>query len=70
VQVKLDNESGAAGLVVEADGEDKHYGFYPSNGQLRFTRFDGPTVFTWNVIEDIDVPEYREGDWNQSSCSC
>ena len=64
VQVKLDNESGAAGLVVEADGEDKHYGFYPSNGQLRFTRFDGPTVFTWNVIEDIDVPEYREGDWN------
>ena len=64
VQVKLDNESGAAGLVFEADGEDKHYGFYPSNGQLRFTRFDGPTVFTWNVIEDIDVPEYREGDWN------
>ena len=64
VQVKLDNESGAAGLVFEADGEDKHYGFYPSNGQLRFTRFDGPTVFTWNVIEDIDVPEYRKGDWN------
>ncbi|HBU36838.1 MAG TPA: hypothetical protein DEB70_03425, partial [Planctomycetaceae bacterium] len=46
------------------DGENKHYGFYPSNGQLRLTRFDGPTVFTWNVIEDIDVPEYREGDWN------
>ena len=64
VQVKLDNASGAAGLVFEADGEDKHYGFYPSNGRLRFTRFDGPTVFTWNVIEDIDVPEYREGDWN------
>ena len=64
VQVKLDNESGAAGLVFEADGENKHYGFYPSNGQLRLTRFDGPTVFTWNVIEDIDVPEYREGDWN------
>ena len=64
VQVKLDNESGAAGLVFEADGEDKHYGFYPSNGKLRFTRFDGPTVFTWNVIEDIDVPEYREDDWN------
>ncbi len=64
VQVKLDNESGAAGLIFEADGEDTHYGFYPSNGRLRFTRFDGPTVFTWNVIEDIDVPEYRDGDWN------
>ena len=64
VQVKLDDESGAAGLVFEADGEDKHYGFYPSNGRLRFTRFDGPTVFTWNVIEDVDVPEYRKNDWN------
>ena len=64
VQVKLDDESGAAGLVFEADGEDKHYGFYPSNGRLRFTRFDGPTVFTWNVIEDVDVPEYRKDDWN------
>ena len=64
VQVKLDDESGAAGLVFEADGENKHYGFYPSNGRLRFTRFDGPTVFTWNVIEDVDVPEYRKDDWN------
>ncbi len=64
VQVKLDDESGAAGLVFEADGEDRHYGFYPSNGRLRFTRFDGPTVFTWNVIEDVDVPEYRKDDWN------
>ncbi|MDA9718047.1 trypsin-like peptidase domain-containing protein [Planctomycetaceae bacterium] len=64
VQVKLDDESGAAGLVFEADGEDKHYGFYPSNGRLRFTRFDGPTVFNWNVIEDVDVPEYRKDDWN------
>ena len=64
VQVKLDDESGAAGLVFEADGEDTHYGFYPSNGRLRFTRFDGPTVFTWNVIEDVDVPEYRKDDWN------
>src|SRR5207248_219485 len=40
VTVKLDDESGAAGLVFHADGGDKHYGFYPSNGQLRFTRFD------------------------------
>ena len=64
VQVKLDDTSGAAGLVFAADGKDKHYGFYPSNGRLRFTRFDGPTVYTWNVIEDVDVPDYRVGDWN------
>ena len=64
VQVKFDDTSGAAGLVFAADGKDKHYGFYPSNGRLRLTRFDGPTVYTWNVIEDIDVPDYRVGDWN------
>ena len=32
VTVKLEDESGAAGLVFHADGKDKHYGFYPSDG--------------------------------------
>ncbi|MCB1088587.1 MAG: serine protease, partial [Verrucomicrobiae bacterium] len=30
VQVKLDDESGAAGLAFASDGGDRHYGFYPS----------------------------------------
>ena len=35
---KLENESGAAGLVFHSDGKDRHYGFYPTNGSLRLTR--------------------------------
>lgn len=64
VAVRLDDEEGAAGLVLHADGEDKHYGFYPSNGQLRFSRFDGPDVFSWNVLEQIRTPHYRPEEWN------
>ena len=41
VTVKLDDESGAAGLVFHADGKDTHYGFYPSNGGLRLRAFRG-----------------------------
>ena len=65
VQVKLDNASGAAGLVFEADGEDKHYGFYPSNGRLRFTRFDGPTVFL--VLIEADNLRRSAREDSQSS---
>ena len=32
VEVKLEDESGAAGLVFHGDGKDAHYGFYPTNG--------------------------------------
>lgn len=64
VCVKLDNESGAAGLAFCSDGGDKHYGFYPSNGQMRLTRFDGPSVYTWNILEQASTPAYRPGDWN------
>ncbi len=64
VTVKLDDEAGAAGLVFGSDGRDKHYGFYPSNGRLRLTRFDGPNVFTWHVMEEVASVEYRQGDWN------
>src|SRR5262245_45878125 len=31
VTVKLEDEAGAAGLVFHADGDDKYYGFYPTN---------------------------------------
>jgi serine protease Do len=64
VMVRLQDESGAAGLVFYADGEDKHYGFYPSAGKLRLSRFDGPDVFTWKVLEQVDSPHYRPGEWN------
>jgi regulator of sirC expression with transglutaminase-like and TPR domain len=63
VTVRLRDESGAAGLLFHADDET-HYGFYPSNGQLRLTRFDGPDVFAWKVLEQKASPHYRPGEWN------
>jgi regulator of sirC expression with transglutaminase-like and TPR domain len=64
VQVRLDDEAGAAGLVFHADGGDKHYGFYPSNGRLRLSRFDGPDVFSWQVLAERPSEHYRPGEWN------
>ncbi|HEY3968763.1 MAG TPA: transglutaminase family protein [Planctomycetaceae bacterium] len=64
VTVKLDREEGAAGLVFCSDGGDVHYGFYPSNGNLRLSRFDGPDVFSWAVLAEVKNPSYRPGDWN------
>lgn len=64
VSVRLDDEAGAAGLVFESDGGEKHYGFYPSAGQLRLTRFDGPNVFSWNILKQLPSPHYRAGEWN------
>ena len=53
VEVQLEDESGAAGLVFHADGKDRHFGFYPTNGSLRLTRFDGPNVFSWTILQTI-----------------
>jgi serine protease Do len=64
VQVRLDDEAGAAGLVFHSDGGDRHYGFYPSNGDLRLTRFAGPDVFSWKVLRQEASPHYRPGEWN------
>lgn len=64
VRVKLSDESGAAGLVFGSDGRDRQYGFYPSNGQMRLTRFDGPSVYQWTILNQIKTPHYRDGDWN------
>ncbi len=63
VTVKLDDEAGAAGLLFRAE-DDKSYGFYPSAGKLRLTRFDGPDVFSWKVLREEDSPDYRPGEWN------
>ncbi len=62
--VKLQDESGAAGLIFHSDQGDRHYGFYPSAGNLRLTRFDGPDVNSWTILHNEPHPEYRSGDWN------
>lgn len=62
--VRLDDESGAAGLVFCSDGGDKHYGFYPSGGKLRLTRFDGPDVYSWTILADMPSDAYKSGEWN------
>ena len=65
VSVKLDDESGAAGIAFYSDGKNKHYGFYPSNGQMRLTCFKGPDVYSWQVLQDVATPHYLPGQWNR-----
>ena len=64
VSVRLGDESGAAGLVFHVDDQHRHYGFYPSVGQMRLSRFDGPIVYSWQVLHEINSPHYRPGKWN------
>src|SRR5438445_9345749 len=64
VTVRLEDEAGAAGLVFAANGGDNHYGFYPSAGKLRLTRFAGPDVFPWQILRQEHSPNYHPGDWN------
>ena len=63
VTVKLDDERGAAGLIFHA-AEGRHYGFYPSGGGLRLTRFDGPDVYSWKILKQVRSPHYHPGEWN------
>jgi hypothetical protein len=64
VTVWLSDEAGAAGLAFCADEENRHYGFYPTGGKFRLTRFDGPDVFSWKVLREFESDGYRPGDWN------
>ncbi|MFL5343064.1 MAG: transglutaminase family protein, partial [Gemmataceae bacterium] len=64
VTVKLGDEAGAAGLVFQSDGNEKHYGFYPTGGEFRLTRFDGPDVFSWKILAQKKSDHYRPGEWN------
>ncbi len=64
VTVRLDDEAGAAGLAFCSDGSDRHYGFYPTGGKLRLTRFDGANVFSWQILADAASDAYRPGEWN------
>ena len=65
VEVKQEDESGAAGLVFHSDGDEIHYGFYPTNGSLRLTRFEGPTVFNWSIVQTVTSEAYKPGEWNR-----
>jgi regulator of sirC expression with transglutaminase-like and TPR domain len=65
VSVKLTEPDGAAGIAFGSDGGEKHFGFYPSSGSLRVTRFDGPTVYDWHVLWEEARSEYRPGEWNE-----
>ena len=64
VDVKLGDERGAAGLVIHSDGADRHYGFYPSSGNIRFTRFNGPSVNDWTILHNQPHRIYQPNDWN------
>lgn len=64
VIVKLEDEQGAAGLVFHADGNERHYGFYPSAGNLRLTRFEGPDVNSWTILHNEPHDAYKPGEWN------
>jgi serine protease Do len=64
VSVRMKQEDGAAGLVFHSDGNQKHYGFYPSSGKVRLSRFEGPDVFSWKVLQEVKSPHYRSGNWN------
>lgn len=69
VWVKLKDETGAAGLIFDSDGKDKHFGFYPSNGQIRLTKFNGPDVYSWQVLHQDNLISYLPGDWNHLKVS-
>ncbi|GAA5507371.1 transglutaminase family protein [Novipirellula caenicola] len=64
VWVRLDDESGAAGIAFHSDGGDRHYGFYPSNGKMRLTCFLGPSVYSWQVLSDVRSKHYLAEQWN------
>ena len=65
VDVRLDDEAGAAGLIFHSDGQARHYGFYPSAGRLRLTCFLGPSVYSWQVLKEVESEHYVPGQWNQ-----
>ncbi|HEV8000189.1 MAG TPA: transglutaminase family protein, partial [Planctomycetaceae bacterium] len=65
VWVRLKSEDGAAGLAFAMHDVDRHYGFYPTGGKLRLTRFDGPDVYSWHILKEVRTPAYRAGEWNR-----
>ncbi|MCR9201858.1 MAG: trypsin-like peptidase domain-containing protein [Planctomycetaceae bacterium] len=64
VDLRLENEDGAAGLIFCSDGGDRHFGFYPSAGRMRVTRFSGPTVNSWTILKNDPQRAWQPGEWN------
>lgn len=64
-EVRLDDEEGAAGITFASNGAFVHYGFYPTRGRLRLTRFEGQQVYSWRILHDQPHPAYRPGEWNR-----
>ena len=64
VTVQLGDEAGAAGLAFCSDGGHRHYGFYPTGGKLRLTRFDGADLLSWTILFDQPSAHYLAGGWN------
>jgi serine protease Do len=64
VQVKLNELDGAAGIAFLGDGNFRHFGFYPTSGKVRVTKFDGPTVYQWEVLHEAASAKLRKLDWN------
>ena len=62
--IKLDDEAGAAGIVFGSDSQNRQYGFYPSNSQMRLTHFKGPDVYSWQVLKQESFEFYSKLDWN------
>jgi serine protease Do len=65
VWVRLKNEDGAAGLAFAMHDIDRHYAFYPTNGTMRLTRFDGPDDYSWHILKEVRSSAYRPGEWNR-----
>jgi serine protease Do len=65
VWVRLKREDGAAGLAFAIHHLDRHYGFYPSDGKIRLTRFDGRDVYSWHILKETRSTAYRPGEWNR-----
>ncbi len=64
VTVRLQDESGAAGLIFAGSPDGTHYGFYPTGGNLRLTAFEGDDVNSWRILGTVPSAAYRPGDWN------
>jgi serine protease Do len=64
VWVQLKHEEGAAGLAFAMHDINRHYGFYPTNGRIRLTRFDGADVYSWQILKEVRTAAYRPGEWN------
>jgi len=64
VWVRLADETGAAGLAFLGAGGRTGYGFYPSGGKLRLTRFADDDPERWTVLAEVASPAWRPGDWN------